>query len=234
MATEHLRQAIESAHQRLITLIDHETDPGAATRELDAVGSMLAAGLDRFDGQLIPGVSFQAVGCDASPKPNAARAGAWDSLLVALAMRFPERLPGWLDIGGRVEHGADGTVDGSGVFKREPADWRRRAQDYRAAVELLEEHLPHTPSEPGEPGGDGRQQNDEQGFRMGGEERALAVLAKHPDWTDTQVAEAAGVNRGSLYRWKRYQQAKRAMKAHGESGRREMQGGRRTKSDRQE
>jgi hypothetical protein len=37
---------------------------------------------------------------------------------------------------------------------------------------------------------------------------ALAVLQSHPEWTDTQIATAAGCSRTSLYRWPLYQQAR--------------------------
>jgi len=38
--------------------------------------------------------------------------------------------------------------------------------------------------------------------------KALAVLADHPDWTDAQVAHAAGCHVKSLYRWKDYGRAR--------------------------
>lgn len=42
---------------------------------------------------------------------------------------------------------------------------------------------------------------------------ALMYLHEHPDWTDYQIAEAAGCDRASLYRFKGFQKAKAAMKA---------------------
>jgi hypothetical protein len=45
------------------------------------------------------------------------------------------------------------------------------------------------------------------------EQIALAVLAKHPDWTDTKVAEEVGCKRTSLYRMKTYRKAREAMAA---------------------
>ncbi len=56
---------------------------------------------------------------------------------------------------------------------------------------------------------------DDTGPSLGGEERALAILVKHPDWTDTQIADAAGVSRTSLYRMTRYTQARRVTAEHG-------------------
>jgi hypothetical protein len=44
------------------------------------------------------------------------------------------------------------------------------------------------------------------------EAMALAALADHPDWTDEQVAQAAGCQRGSLYRMPKYVAAKRVLK----------------------
>jgi len=46
---------------------------------------------------------------------------------------------------------------------------------------------------------------------IGPEERALALLVKHPDWTQGKMAQAVGVNRQSLYRFKRYQAAREAL-----------------------
>jgi hypothetical protein len=37
---------------------------------------------------------------------------------------------------------------------------------------------------------------------------ALAVLAKHPDWSDADIAKQAGCSRTSLYRWPKYVQAR--------------------------
>ncbi|MEK6675577.1 MAG: hypothetical protein AABZ47_07975 [Planctomycetota bacterium] len=43
---------------------------------------------------------------------------------------------------------------------------------------------------------------------MSGEAKALAVLTDHPDWTDEQVAKAAGINRTTLYRYDRFKKAR--------------------------
>jgi hypothetical protein len=44
--------------------------------------------------------------------------------------------------------------------------------------------------------------------QLSAEAKALAVLADHPDWTNTAIAEAAGVVRTSLYRFPRFMQAR--------------------------
>lgn len=46
-------------------------------------------------------------------------------------------------------------------------------------------------------------------------EKALALLVKHPDWSDTQIAKAAGVSRTTLYKetWLKYQQAREALQS---------------------
>jgi len=54
------------------------------------------------------------------------------------------------------------------------------------------------------------------------EAKALAALVDHPDWTDTQIAEAAGCSRASLYRMKKFVAAKRAL----EGGRDQLPAGR--------
>ena len=48
-----------------------------------------------------------------------------------------------------------------------------------------------------------------------GETLALAVLMKNPTWSDSQIARAVGVHRGSLYRWDKYLAAKAALRADG-------------------
>jgi hypothetical protein len=48
---------------------------------------------------------------------------------------------------------------------------------------------------------------------MSKQARALAVKTEHPDWTDAQVAEAAGCHVKSLYRWKLFTTAKGVLKA---------------------
>ena len=45
------------------------------------------------------------------------------------------------------------------------------------------------------------------------EETALALLVKHPDWTDTQIAQTVPCNRRTLYKWERYRQAREALKS---------------------
>ena len=44
-------------------------------------------------------------------------------------------------------------------------------------------------------------------------ELALVCLMNHPEWTDTQVAEHTGCNRGTLYRCKKYAAAREALES---------------------
>lgn len=60
---------------------------------------------------------------------------------------------------------------------------------------------------------------------MSKEARALAVKTEHPDWTDAQVAEAAGCHVKSLCRWKLFTTAKGILK----SGRADLPLGRKPK-----
>ena len=46
-----------------------------------------------------------------------------------------------------------------------------------------------------------------------GEEKALAVLVSHPEWTDKKIAEHVGCHRTSLYRWGRYTAAREAQQS---------------------
>lgn len=54
----------------------------------------------------------------------------------------------------------------------------------------------------GTPGGDA----------LSGEAKALALLVKHPEWTDTKIAETVGCHRTTLYNWPRFVAARAAMK----------------------
>ena len=45
-----------------------------------------------------------------------------------------------------------------------------------------------------------------------GEALALAMLVEHPDWPDTKIAKAVGVNRTTLYDWPNFKKAKEALK----------------------
>jgi hypothetical protein len=42
---------------------------------------------------------------------------------------------------------------------------------------------------------------------------ALAVLADHPDWPDTEIAKKAGCNRTTLYTFKKFMAAKKILRA---------------------
>ncbi len=48
--------------------------------------------------------------------------------------------------------------------------------------------------------------------RLGKQALALAALAEHPDWTDEEIARAAGCHVKSLYRWKTYITAREAIR----------------------
>jgi DNA-binding transcriptional regulator YiaG len=45
-----------------------------------------------------------------------------------------------------------------------------------------------------------------------GEPLALAMLVKHPDWSDTKIAKYIGVSRTTLYDWPNFKKAKDALK----------------------
>lgn len=48
---------------------------------------------------------------------------------------------------------------------------------------------------------------------LSGEEKALALLIRHPDWTDKTIAENVPCHRTTLYDWERYRQARKALKS---------------------
>jgi hypothetical protein len=52
-------------------------------------------------------------------------------------------------------------------------------------------------------------------YPLGPLEKALALLVKHPDWSDAKIAETVGVRRTTLYKptWRKYQAAREALQA---------------------
>jgi len=56
----------------------------------------------------------------------------------------------------------------------------------------------------------------DNGGGLSKESLAIAALVDHPDWTDEQIATAAGCNRTSLYRWPKFKEA-RALLQQGSS-----------------
>ena len=67
---------------------------------------------------------------------------------------------------------------------------------------------------PSESTADGTPDKAKDDDDLTGEERALALLVAHPEWTDAHIAEKAGVSRTTLYKpnWTRYQAAREALK----------------------
>lgn len=57
------------------------------------------------------------------------------------------------------------------------------------------------------------QGGDKPAEAMSDEAKALALLVEHPDWSPADVAKAVGCSRQNLYKMKKYQTARKAMKA---------------------
>ncbi|NLS94146.1 MAG: hypothetical protein GXX96_18455 [Planctomycetaceae bacterium] len=53
---------------------------------------------------------------------------------------------------------------------------------------------------------------------LSAEERALATLVAHPDWSDAEIARHVPCSRGSLYRWSKYRLARETL----QTGRQEL------------
>jgi hypothetical protein len=65
----------------------------------------------------------------------------------------------------------------------------------------------------GEPTSSGNKAGETQrADGLTGEALALAMLVEHPDWSDTKIAKAVGVNRTTLYDWPNFKKAKEALK----------------------
>jgi hypothetical protein len=79
---------------------------------------------------------------------------------------------------------------------------------------------------------DGRRIADHDGGPvLTGEAKVLALLVQNPTWSDTKLAEEAGVNRTSLYKMTKFVQAKAAMKGQGRDNIRRRQNERRGTPD---
>jgi len=74
--------------------------------------------------------------------------------------------------------------------------------------------------------GDDPDRNSEGRPKLSNEAHALAMLVQHPDWTDTQIADAVGVNRTTLYNWDSFKRARAELKR----GRTDRPSGHRNKS----
>jgi len=60
---------------------------------------------------------------------------------------------------------------------------------------------------------DGSAATDKPGPTMTDEAKALALLIDHPEWSNKQIAKAVGCNVRTLYKWKKFQEAKDILKA---------------------
>lgn len=58
----------------------------------------------------------------------------------------------------------------------------------------------------------GSDQKSKSKFKPKKVTQALMMLHEHPEWTDTQIAEAVGCERSSLYRMKGYKEARAALR----------------------
>jgi len=58
------------------------------------------------------------------------------------------------------------------------------------------------------------QKNSKSSEGLGIEERALAVLMTHPDWTDIEIAKAVGCSRTTLYSYEKFKSAKALLKSN--------------------
>jgi len=79
-------------------------------------------------------------------------------------------------------------------------------RELKASVEIIEEKIEnyHKTKKKAE--------STQNGYQLTGEAKALALLVEHPDWTDTDIAKAIGVNRTTLYKWGKFKKAKEALK----------------------
>jgi hypothetical protein len=93
-------------------------------------------------------------------------------------------------------------------------------------AELIEEALAAQADKPDLDATAAAPQSDKPG-KMNKQACALAVKTQHPDWTDAQIAKAAGCHVKSLYRWKLFTAAKDLLKG----GRADLPLGRKPKDE---
>jgi hypothetical protein len=58
-------------------------------------------------------------------------------------------------------------------------------------------------------------ETEEESYPVGWQELALGVAVMHPDWTAQQIADAVGVNRGTLYRSRLFRLFRKRFREHG-------------------
>ena len=120
----------------------------------------------------------------------------------------------------------------------EVVEWRQSTFDARPSVHKIEMTLaflaawrdqrgrvvkPMPDAEVPVVAADKAKPSDEVGLT--GEEKALALLVSHPEWSDTRIAEAVPCARTTLYKWNRFAAARETLKSgrdrlpHGEKDR---------------
>lgn len=52
---------------------------------------------------------------------------------------------------------------------------------------------------------------ESSGIQLKGESKALALLVQHPDWTNKKIAEEVGCSRTTVYKWKNFMSARKAI-----------------------
>jgi len=68
------------------------------------------------------------------------------------------------------------------------------------------------PAGKGEQGSGEKAGDTQRADGLTGEALALAMLVKHPEWSDTKIAKAVGVYRTTLYDWPNFKKAKEVLK----------------------
>jgi len=83
----------------------------------------------------------------------------------------------------------------------------------RTLTKIQYEYAEATKTEPKNAGGTSSKVGDTKiENTLTGEALALAMLVKHPDWSDRKIAKAVSVNRTTLYDWPKFKKAKEALK----------------------
>jgi hypothetical protein len=117
----------------------------------------------------------------------------WDAFCIGLQRQYPDDLPENVLL---MEHLVEPTGNDA-VYHVCGENWQL-SRGYAAVCRLLARLVDEQTSAP-------------SAADIGNEERALALLVKHPGWSQVEMAEAVGVSRTTLYRFKKYQAAREVL-----------------------
>jgi hypothetical protein len=203
-------EGFDDLRQRFLSINEHTNEPDRAIKRIGAMAARRVKKLADagFLDQRIGNWPLQSQVYDPNIDADELWFLTWRGIGQTLAHMFPDQLPA--DIGVvSVYRRESGIVQGT----LKPEDWQERAQDHAAVCALLDKLVPKgssveagaAKSMPAVP-----VVKPAKGISKKG--KALAALVDHPDWTDEQIADAAGCHVKSLYRMRDFVTARAALR----------------------